>query len=390
MYTLYVSTESSACSNCLDAVTLLEDADAVFEKVPVSGEVLRALFPSRNVHAFPVLARDGVPIGSLDEIRELVHEPLLCPGPDRFAFDSNNAWAVKFFDDAQASFWMTKEIRLADDIGEWEALDASTREFVTSVLAFFFAADGIVGESLVSRYMEMQDPACRAFLGYQLYNEQVHSQTYAVILKTLITNDAERQRVIGQVANMPHIRGKTTWSMRWLDPRESSYAERTVAFACVELVFFSSSFCTLFWIRRKGVLKGVTFSNELISRDEGLHGDFACALFRQLRRKPSPERVLQIVIEAAELEMQFVDGALKADLIGMKPSLLKQHVQYMADRVLLQLGYRAHYNVQSPYLELCERQSLQGHTNFFERNVSEYQRGTLTADSAFGDVNDLI
>jgi ribonucleotide reductase beta subunit family protein with ferritin-like domain len=388
MFVLYTQA-TGGCSGCLDAETLLDDADVAYTKVPVTGEVLRALFPGPHGGRFPVLARDGVPIGGVSEIRELLHEPLLCPGPERFVFDTTNAWAVKFFDDAQASFWITKEIRLTDDIAEWQALDAPTREFVTSVLAFFFAADGIVGESLMTRYMEMMDPACRAFLAYQLYNEQVHSQTYALLLKTLITSDAERDRVVRQVAHMPHIRGKTAWSTRWLEPRESTYAERTVAFACVELIFFSASFCSLFWIRRKGTLQGLTFSNELIARDEGLHGDFACALFRQLRRKPTAERVLQIVREATELEMQFVDGALKADLIGMKPALLKDHVRFMGDRVLRQLGYPAHYNVQSPYLDLCERQSLQGHTNFFERNVSEYQRGALHVDQAFGDADDL-
>ena len=388
MYFLYTKA-SGGCSGCLDAETLLDDADVPYTKVSVTGEVLRALFPGSRGGQFPVLARDGVPIGGVSEIRELLHEPLLHPGPERFVFDTTNAWAVKFFDDAQASFWITKEIRLTDDIAEWQALDSPTREFVTSVLAFFFAADGIVGESLTTRYMEMMDPACRAFLAYQLYNEQVHSQTYALLLKTLISSDAERDRVVGQVANMPHIRGKTAWSTRWLEPRESTYAERTVAFACVELIFFSASFCSLFWIRRKGILKGLTFSNELISRDEGLHGDFACALFRQLRKKPTAARVLEIVREATELEIQFVDGALRADMIGMKPALLKDHVKYMGDRVLRQLGYAAHYNVHSPYLDLCERQSLQGHTNFFERNVSEYQRGALHVDQSFGDVDDL-
>ena len=387
MFRLY---SKIGCEGCDVAKSLLDSNQLNYEVFIVGDDALAVLYGPDKTPFFPYITYDERPVGSLSDLRVMLTEPILKPSTyERFIFESPYKWAIQFFDDAQSSFWITKEIRMMDDIREWSELDPDIKSFVKNILAFFFVADGVVGESIVDRYMQVQDPACRAFLGYQLYNEQVHSQTYAMMLKTLITDDRERVELLDVARNKEHIRCKTDWSLRWIK-NTNTFAQKTVAFACVELIFFSSSFCSLFWLKRKGILQGLTFSNELISRDEGLHGDFACALYRNLTHQLPQDQAQDMVKDAVRQECFFVEHSLNVDMIGLKKDLMYKHVQYMGDRVLDQLGYEKVYNVETPYMDLCERQSLQGQTNFFERNVSEYQRGVMSVDEDFGDVGDLM
>jgi ribonucleotide reductase beta subunit family protein with ferritin-like domain len=386
MYFVYTSTHK--CTDCIQVKELLLEYCEPVEYVihEITGDALRKLPGSPTL--FPYICFKDRPIGGYLQFKELLTDNLLRPRPDsddRFVFDTKNIWAVDFFNKAQASFWLTKEIRLSDDVTQWANMPSETKKFIQNILAFFFVADGVVSESLAERYRSIQDPACRAFLGYQLYNEQIHSQTYALILKTLITNGKERNALLDTAGRLPHIRMKTDWCKKWISPSRL-YAEKTVAYACVELIFFSASFCSIFWIKRQGILPGVSFSNELISRDEGLHGEFACVLYRNLVNKPADEVVYHIVQEAVDLEVSFVEQSMQVDMIGMRKVLLQDHVRYMGDRVLSLLGLpKKLYNVKSPYIDLIERQSMAGQTNFFEKNVSEYQRGTLGNELNFGD-----
>lgn len=389
MYFVYSS--PADCPDCDTAKNLLRESGEEFTVHRVSKDILHTLCDSDSL-SYPQI-RNSICgwIGGLQSLKEVLEDPLLTPDADsdsKYVFDSPHSWAIEMYDNAQASFWITKEIRLADDVTHWRELPESTREWLKNILGFFAAADGLVAESLVDRYKQLNDPACRAFLGYQIYNEQVHSQTYATILKTLVPNQEEQRQILENASRKPHIRNKTEWSKRWIGTG-SSFAMKTVAYACVELIFFSSSFCSIFWVKKSGVLPGFCLSNEFISRDEGLHGDFACMLYRNLKFQLPEDTVVSMVREAVELEKQFVRESLKVDEIGMKSDLLQKHVEYMGDRVLQQLGYNKHYKTDSPYMDLIERQSMGGSTNFFERTVSEYSRGTLGVSSEFGSSDDI-
>ena len=385
----FVYTAFTECPDCDKAKLLLREKGEEFVAHRVTPETLRTLVPKPS---YPQIRHSHCGwIGGLLNLQEVLHDELLCPpdedSDEKYVFDSSHTWAVEMYDTAQACFWITKEIRLSDDVTHWRNLPTNTRNWLKNILGFFAAADGVVAESLADRYNQLQDPACRAFIGYQIYNEQVHSQTYATILKTLVTNAEERREILENASRKPHIKDKTEWSKKWIG-HGSSFAVKTVAYACVELIFFSSSFCSIFWVKKTGILPGVCLSNEFISRDEGLHGDFACMLYRNLRFQLPQDVVVSIVDEAVRLEQEFVASSLKVDEIGMKSDLLQKHVEFMGDRVLQQLGYSKYYNTESPYMDLIERQSMAGTTNFFERTVSEYSRGTL-GDSQFGDSDDI-
>lgn len=391
MYFIYSS--FGTCPDCTTAKELLKSDGEEIVVQKVTPDVLRSMVDDgtgdRPVSYPQIRHTERGWIGSLTNLKELLNDELLRPAEDveqKYIFDSPHSWAVEMYDNAQASFWITKEIRLSDDVTHWRSLPSTTREWLKNILGFFAAADGVVAESLSERYTQLQDPACRAFIGYQIYNEQIHSQTYSTILKTLVTDSDERRQILENANMKPHIRDKTEWSKKWIGAF-SSFAHKTVAYACVELIFFSSSFCSIFWVKKSGILPGVCLSNEFISRDEGMHGDFACMLYRQLKLQLDEETVRAMVKESVELEQKFVRESLKVDEIGMKSDLLQKHVEFMGDRVLQQLGYRKHYNVESPYIDLIERQSMVGTTNFFERTVSEYSRGTLGDE--FGDSGDI-
>lgn len=310
-------------------------------------------------------------------------EPLLDPNPNRFTmFPIKFPRVWEMYKKAEASFWTAEEIDLAVDRSEWTTrLNGDERHFIKHVLAFFAASDGIVNENLASRFMtEVQIPEARAFYGFQIAIENIHSETYSLLIDAFIADSAEKTRLFNAIETIPAVREKADWAMRWMADT-APFGERLVAFAAVEGIFFSSSFCALFWLRKRGLMPGLTFSNELISRDEGLHCDFACLLFGMLQRKPSPATVRRIVVDAVNAEITFVTDALPSDLIGINARLMADYVRFCADRLLLALGHDKAYNVENPF-DWMELISLQGKGNFFERRIAEYAKANVATGAS--------
>jgi len=273
-----------------------------------------------------------------------------------------------------ASFWTVEEIDLEQDMGHWENLTNDEKYFIKHVLAFFAASDGIVNENLVERFMqEVQVPEARCFYGFQVAMENIHSETYSLLIDTLIKDSEEKTHLFNAIETIPAVQKKAQWALKWINAKNATYAERVVAFATVEGIFFSGSFASIFWLKKRGLMPGLTFSNELISRDEGLHTDFACLMYSHLVDKLSQERVYQIVCEAVELEIEFLTDALPVALIGMNCELMAQYIKYVADRLLVELKCEKYYNVDNPF-DFMEQISMEGKTNFFEKRVGEYQK----------------
>ncbi|KAH9330875.1 hypothetical protein KI387_002983, partial [Taxus chinensis] len=304
----------------------------------------------------------------------LVEEPLLAENPQRFCmFPIKYPQVWEMYKKAQASFWTAEEVDLSQDVHHWERLSSDERHFISHVLAFFAASDGIVLENLAGRFMkEIQVPEARAFYGFQIAIENIHSETYSLLLETYIKDPKQKAHLFNAIETVPCVTRKADWALRWIDSSES-FAERILAFACVEGIFFSGSFCSIFWLKKRGLMPGLTFSNELISRDEGLHCDFACLLYSLLNHKLSEDRVREIVCDAVDIEKEFVCDALPCDLVGMNAKLMSQYIEFVADRLLIALGYSKVYKVQNPF-DWMELISLQGKTNFFEKRVGEYQK----------------
>lgn len=301
-------------------------------------------------------------------------EPILQENKDRFVlFPIKHKDIWEMYKKAEASFWTAEEIDLSADNVDWEAkLNADERHFVKHVLAFFAASDGIVNENLAVNFMnEVQYPEARCFYGFQIMIENIHSETYSLLIDSYIKDPKEKDYLFHALENMPCVTKKGEWALRWIE--NGNFAERLVAFAAVEGIFFSGSFCSIFWLKKRGLMPGLTFSNELISRDEGLHCDFACLLYKQLVNKLSQEQVHSIVGNAVEIEKEFVSDALPVKLIGMNADLMCQYIEFVADRLLMSLGYAKLYNAVNPF-DFMEMISLQGKTNFFEKRVAEYQK----------------
>lgn len=301
-------------------------------------------------------------------------EPLLQENKNRFVLfpiEHHDIWT--FYKQAEASFWTAEEIDLSQDIKDWESLTAGERHFITHVLAFFAASDGIVNENLVQNFAdEVQYTEAKFFYGFQIAIENIHSETYSLLIDTYVKDPKERNRLLNAIETIEWVKKKADWALRWIS--EGSFAERLIAFAAVEGIFFSGSFCSIFWLKKRGLMPGLTFSNELISRDEGLHCDFACLLYNQhLKHKLSQEQVSRIIADAVAIESEFVVDALPVRLIGMNAVLMIQYIQFVADRLLLELGCRKIYNVTNPF-DFMEMIALQGKTNFFEKRVAEYQK----------------
>merc|ERR1712109_218497 len=302
-------------------------------------------------------------------------EPLLMENPQRFVIlpiNYNDIW--KMYKKAMASFWTAEEIDLSMDLRDWEGLKDDEKHFIKHVLAFFTASDGIVNENLVERFMqEVQIPEARCFYGFQIAMENIHSETYSLLIDTYIKDPAERSKLFNAIETVPAVHKKAKWALNWINSDNASYAERIVAFASVEGIFFSGSFASIFWLKKRGLMPGLSFSNELISRDEGLHTDFACLMFRHLVNKPSKSRILQIVCDAVDIECEFLTEALPVRLIGMNCDLMVQYIKFVADRLLLELGCDKFYKETNPF-DFMENISLEGKTNFFEKKVGEYQK----------------
>jgi len=303
-------------------------------------------------------------------------EPILKENKDRFVLfpiRHNAIWNM--YKQAEASFWTAEEIDLSHDQKDWDSrINANERHFIKHVLAFFAASDGIVNENLAVNFIrEVQLPEARCFYGFQIMMENIHSETYSLLIDTYIKDNAEKDKLFHAIETVPCVTKKAEWALRWISKKNSSFAERLVAFAAVEGIFFSGSFCSIFWLKKRGLMPGLSFSNELISRDEGLHCDFACLLYGMLQNKLSAERIHEIIADAVEIEKEFVSDALPVDLIGMNSKLMCQYIEFVADRLLTALGYPKRYSVSNPF-DFMELISLQGKTNFFEKRVAEYQK----------------
>lgn len=311
-------------------------------------------------------------------------EPILVPDPDRFVLFPiryHDVWQM--YKTAEAAFWTAEEVDLKTDILHWEtALTENERRFISFVLAFFAAADGIVNENLAQRFMhEVQWPEARCFYGFQIMIENVHSEMYSLMINTLIKDPAERRRLFHGIDTFPSIRKKAEWAQEWIDD-SLDFSCRLVAFACVEGIFFSGAFASIFWLKKRGLMPGLSFSNELISRDEGMHCDFACLIYSKLQHT-APADTLKIVTEAVHLEQAFWKEALSVALIGMNERQMNEYIEFVADRLLVSLRLPRHYLTKNPF-DFMELISLQGKTNFFEKRVGEYQKSGVLSQSGHG------
>jgi len=309
-------------------------------------------------------------------------EPLLVENPNRFVLfpiQHNDVWQM--YKQAEASFWVAEEIDLGQDQKDWDNLNDGERHFISHVLAFFAASDGIVNENLAVNFMqEVQMPEARCFYGFQVMMENIHAETYSLLIDTYIKDPKEKDRLFNALETVPCVQKKGEWALKWIN--SESFTERLIAFAAVEGIFFSGSFCSIFWLKKRGLMPGLTFSNELISRDEGLHCDFACLLYKDhLQNQLSEARVHEIIRDAVEIEQEFVTDALPVNLIGMNAQLMNQYIEFVADRLLVSLGYSKIYGSANPF-DFMEMISLQGKTNFFEKRVGEYQKAGVLADRA--------
>ncbi len=303
-------------------------------------------------------------------------EPILQENPHRFVlFPIQHADIWQFYKKAEASFWTAEEIDLSQDLKDWEGLNEGERHFISHVLAFFAASDGIVNENLVENLMaSVQYPEARSFYGFQIAIENIHSETYSLLIDTYVKDKQERHRLFHAIETLPCVKKKADWALRWIKDDDEHFAQKLIAFAAVEGIFFSGSFCAIFWLKKRGLMPGLTFSNELISRDEGLHTDFACLLYtKHLRHKLPEEQVRRIITDAVAIEKEFVTDALPVKLIGMNAALMQQYIEFVADRLLVSLGCDKVYRATNPF-DFMEMISLQGKTNFFEKRVAEYQK----------------
>jgi len=304
----------------------------------------------------------------------MTEEPILQPSNDRFCtfpVRYNDIWEM--YKKAQASFWVAEEVDLQEDLKDWVKLTNREQFFLSHILAFFATSDGIVMENLSTRFMnDVQIPEARAFYAFQSMIESVHGEVYSLLIDTYIKEPREKMRLFKAIETVPVIEKKAQWALRWISSTRS-FAERLIAFACIEGIFFSGSFCAIFWMKKRGLMPGLTFSNELISRDEGLHRDFACLLYTHIVNKLDNLVILDIVIGAVEIEKEFVCDALPVNLIGMNKDLMSDYIEFVADHLLCSLGLSKYYNTANPF-EWMELISLQGKTNFFEKRVGEYQK----------------
>lgn len=301
------------------------------------------------------------------------NEILLRENKDRFVILPINYPAIwEHYKRHEASFWTAEEIDLSSDLKDWGNMNDGERHFISHVLAFFAASDGIVNENLAVNFMsEVQIPEARCFYGFQIMMENIHSETYALLIDTYISDPVEKNRLFHAIDTIPAVTKKAEWALRWIN--NGTFAQRLVAFAAVEGIFFSGSFCSIFWLKKRGLMPGLTFSNELISRDEGLHCEFACLLYSMLNGKLDEKEVHEIIRDAVEIEKEFITDALPAALIGMNSELMKQYIEFVADRWISELGCKKIYNTTNPF-DFMEMISLQGKTNFFEKRVGDYQK----------------
>lgn len=370
--------------------TMRDTSNANFNAIPIASLPLsstpirerdESVFEEREHPTSPDKTAEEVFDSSIESVQATNHktcdekEEILKPNPNRFVlFPLSYPKIWEMYKKAVASFWTAEEIDLSQDTRDWNKLNDGERHFIKYVLAFFASSDGIVNENLAERFMsDVQVPEARCFYGFQIAIENIHSEAYGLLIDTYIKDREEKQHLFRAIETIPVVKKKAEWALRWAGS-EARFAERLIAFAVVEGVFFSASFCAIFWLKKKGIMPGLTFSNELISRDEGLHCDFACLIYSLLDERVSQETIEKIVRSAVELEKEFVSESLQVDLIGMNSKMMIQYVEFVADRLMVAMDYQKIYNRENPF-EWMEMISLTGKTNFFEKRVGEYTKG---------------
>ncbi|KAK4047510.1 Ribonucleotide-diphosphate reductase (RNR), small subunit [Microbotryomycetes sp. JL221] len=339
---------------------------------------------SKTVPSEPGSPRDKGKARAIDKVE---HEPLLMPNTKRFVLypiEWHEIWA--FYKKAQASFWTAEELDLSSDLMDWnERLTDNERYFISRILAFFSASDGIVNENLIERFSsEVQCAEARTFYAFQSMIECVHAEVYSLLIDTYVRDPEERHHLFYAIDTIPCIQQKANWAMRWIQDDESTFGVRLVAFACVEGIFFSGSFAAIFWLAKRGLMAGLSLANQFISRDEGLHTDFACLLFSYLRNRPSPDMVARIVEEAVEIETAFLRDALPVALIGINSDSMTQYIRFVADRLLVALGNPKLFGDSNPF-DFMENISLYSKSNYFESRVSQYSLAHFAGSSEYQD-----
>ena len=317
-----------------------------------------------------------------------VIEPLLAEDPNRFVMfpiQDQSIWSM--YKKQVECFWRAEEVDLSKDLTSWATLTKDEQYFIKMIIAFFAASNGIVVENLGMRFMsEVQMSEARAFYGFQIAMENIHSEMYSLLIDTYIKENDEKQKLFEALNNFPCIKKKADWAIKWINDKRSSFATRLLAFACVEGIFFSGAFCSIYWLKKRGKMPGLTFSNELISRDEALHTEFAVLLYKKLTKKLSKKKVIEIIKESVEIEKEFICEALPCRLVSMNSKLMSQYIEFVADRLILQIGYEKIYNSANPF-DFMEMISIEGKTNFFEKRVGEYALATKTKDSTVFDLD---
>lgn len=317
-----------------------------------------------------------------------VIEPLLQEDGNRyvmFPIQDQSIWQM--YKKQVECFWRAEEIDLSKDTADWDSLHKDEKYFISMILAFFAASDGIVLENLAARFMgEVQLSEARAFYGFQIAMENVHSECYSLLIDSYIKDREEKTLLFNAINNFPCIKKKADWAIKWIHDKRSSFATRLIAFACIEGIFFSGAFCSIYWLKKRGLMPGLTFSNELISRDEALHTEFAVLLYSKLNKKVSKAKVVEIIKEAVDIEKEFICDALPCRLIGMNSELMCQYIEFVADRLSLQLGYDKIYDTKNPF-DFMEMISIEGKTNFFEKRVAEYALADKTKNDDIFDLD---
>jgi ribonucleoside-diphosphate reductase subunit M2 len=315
-------------------------------------------------------------------------EPLLTPDDNRFVMfpiKYQDIWDM--YKKQIDCFWRAEEIDLSKDMVNWDSLSADEKYFISMILAFFAASDGIVLENLAVRFMnDVQVSEARAFYAFQIAMETIHSQVYSVLIETYIKNSEEKDKLFRAIDNYPCIKKKADWCKKWIHDNRSSFATRLIAFACVEGIFFSGAFCSIFWLKKRGLMPGLTFSNELISRDEALHCEFAVLLYSKLQKRVAKSRVYEVIKEAVDIEKEFICDALPCKLIGMNAELMSQYIEFVADRLVVQIGYDKIYNTANPF-QFMELISLESKVSFFERRNDAYALADKTIDDNIFEFN---
>ena len=368
------------CTYCEHAENLCKDYNLEYKKTIIDKTELKSRCGAQ-ASTFPQLIVNGTLIGDFFEFQEFLEEaePMLLPTLSRFTvfpIEHENLWSL--YKKAQMSNWTAEEIDFSKDMDDWNSLSDNEKHFIKYILAFFAGSDGIVFENLNDNFAsEVQYTEARSFYAYQEHNEMVHGETYSKLIDKYIRSSKEKKELFEAIQTIPCIEKKAKWAMKWFD-KNRPFSERLIAFACVEGIFFSGSFCAIFWLKKRGLLPGLCFSNELISRDEGMHLEFAVELFKMLKNKPSKTVIEEIIKDAVSIEKEFITDALPCSLIGMNSEKMSEYIEYVADRLIKQVGHDKIWNTKNPF-DFMENISLDGKTNFFEKRVGDY--GKMDEDS---------